>query len=108
MKRACWVLSANAMERFRRFDVSSEDSDGALEETEISSHESEDDRVGPTPAPIPRDRSASKQICSTPASARKRTSPEKELARSHRRISRREIGNQGWRSILWILSRMAE
>ena len=57
MKRACWVLSANAMELFRGFDVSSEDSDGALEETEISSHESEDDRVGPTPAPIARDHS---------------------------------------------------
>ena len=57
MKRACWVLSANAMERLRGFDVSSEDSDGALEETEISSHKSEDDRVGPTPAPIARDRS---------------------------------------------------
>ena len=40
------------MERFRGFDVSSEDSDGALEETEISSHKSEDDRVGPTLLPL--------------------------------------------------------
>ena len=72
MKRVCWVLSANAMERVRGFDVSSEDSDGALEVTEISSHESEDDRGGPTPAPTARDRSVpEKQICSTPASARK-------------------------------------
>ena len=52
MKRACWVLSANAMERLRGFDVSSENSDGALEETEISSHESEDDRVGPPLLPL--------------------------------------------------------
>ena len=51
MKRAGWVLSANALERLRGFDVSSEDSDGALEAIEISFHESEDDRVRPTPAP---------------------------------------------------------
>ena len=40
------------MERYRGFDVSSEDSDGALEVTEISFHEFEDDRVRPTPAPL--------------------------------------------------------
>ena len=45
---ACLVFSANAMKRYRGFDLSSEDSEGALQVTEIFSHESEDDRVRPT------------------------------------------------------------